>query len=161
LAEHYSSRYIDVEPSPLYPFGYGLGYTSFSFGEPRVSPAVLEEGQTATVELEVTNTGERSGSTVVQLYVRDPVASVSRPVKELRGLERVELRPGERRLVRFTLAEPDLAFWRRDMSFGAEPGMFEVMTGPSSSETTAVRLELRSISPAVRAGTALGRPRSG
>jgi beta-glucosidase len=139
---HFSSKYIDVPWTPLYPFGHGLSYTTFTYGPPRLSAAALRPGETLRAEVDVTNAGRRAGDEVVQLYVRDDVASVTRPVRELRGFRRVHLEPGETRTVRFTLGVQDLAFYDAGMTRVAEPGSFTVFVGRSSAETREARFQL-------------------
>lgn len=131
-SDQYTSKYIDIPWTPLYPFGYGLSYTTFAYGAPRVSAAEIGPTDSVTVSVEVTNTGDRAGDEVVQLYVRDDVASVARPVKELKGFRRITLQPGEARTVMFTLTPNDLAFYDRTMRRVVEPGTFTVYTGTSS-----------------------------
>jgi beta-glucosidase len=135
----YTSKYLDVPWTPLYPFGHGLSYTTFSYGPPRPSASTMRRGDTLRVEVEVTNTGRLAGDEVVQLYVQDEVASVTRPVRELRGFERVRLQPGERRTVRFALDVHDLAFLDIALRRVAEPGTFLVHVGTSSAQTQAAR----------------------
>ncbi|HEU4630359.1 MAG TPA: beta-glucosidase BglX [Gemmatimonadaceae bacterium] len=130
--ERYSSKYIDVPWTPLYPFGHGLSYTTFTYGEPRLGATTIAPTDSLRVSVEVTNSGPREGTEVVQLYVRDDVGSVTRPVKMLRGFERVPLRAGERRTVTFTLRPADLAFYDRDMRHVVEPGTFTLWVGGSS-----------------------------
>ncbi|MDQ1590104.1 MAG: beta-glucosidase [Pyrinomonadaceae bacterium] len=132
--QKYTSKYLDVPWTPLYPFGYGLSYTQFRLSDLRLSAqSIRPDGQlTATVELE--NTGARAGDEVVQLYVRDVAASVTRPVKELKGFERVTLAPGERRRVEFRLTPAHLGFYNRALRFTVEPGDFKVFAGTSSAD---------------------------
>jgi beta-glucosidase len=129
----YTSKYEDTPWTPLYPFGHGLSYTTFRYGAPSLSATRITPGQTLTVSVDVTNTGTRDGDEVVQLYVRDRAASVTRPVMELRGFRRVPLRPGETRTVAFRLTVDDLAFWGPGMRRIAEPGAFAVYVGASSA----------------------------
>jgi beta-glucosidase len=136
------SRYRDCPRTPLFPFGYGLSYTTFEYDELKVSPEKVEMDQTVTVQAQVTNTGARAGDEVVQLYVRDLLGSVSRPVKELKGFERIHLEPGEKRLVAFSLKAEDLAFYDREMNLTTEPGEFQVWVGPNSAEGLEGRFEL-------------------
>ncbi|HEX6732109.1 MAG TPA: beta-glucosidase BglX [Pyrinomonadaceae bacterium] len=132
--QKYTSKYLDVPVTPLYPFGYGLSYTQFRFGQPQLSAnSIRPEGQ-LTVTVEVENTGKRAGDEVVQLYIRDQAASVTRPIKELKGFERVTLQPGEKRRIQFTLTSQHLGFYGRDMRFVTEPGEFKVMVGPNSQD---------------------------
>ncbi len=130
----YTSKYLDVPFTPLYPFGYGLSYTTFAYDDLQLSDSTMQAADTLAVQVEVTNTGNRAGDEVVQLYVRDLVASVTRPVKELRGFERIHLAPGETRTVSFTLTAEDLAFYGRDLRRLVEPGRFKVFVGTSSQE---------------------------
>ena len=132
------STYIDVSPEPLYPFGYGLSYTSFAFGE----PCATVDGGKVNVEVEVRNTGERAGKEVVQLYVRDVAASQARPVCELKGYEKVSLAPGESKTVQFTLDKEALSFYNYKTEKVFEPGEFLIMTGPNCRDTRSVRLTL-------------------
>jgi beta-glucosidase len=132
--ERYTSKYIDGPNEPLYPFGYGLSYTSFVYSKPAVSHDRIRFGQTLQVEVTVENTGNREGEELVQLYIRDMVGSVTRPVKELKGFRKIALRPGERETVVFELTHHDLAFYTRNMEYKAEPGRFQVMTGPNSRD---------------------------
>jgi beta-glucosidase len=138
----YSSKYLDVSFEPLYVFGHGLSYTTFEYGAPTLSAATMRPGDTLRVDVEVTNTGRAAGAEVVQLYLRDEVASLARPVRELRGFRRVQLAPGERRTVRFTLDAGDLAFYDAGMRHVAEPGAFRVFVGGSSSATRDARFTL-------------------
>jgi len=130
--EKYTSKYLDVPWTPLYPFGFGLSYTTFSYGAPRLSATRLSPRDTLRVEVNVTNTGRRVGDEVVQLYVQDLVGSVTRPLKELRGFQRVTLEPGERTTIRFALRAQDLAFYDLGMRRVVEPGAFKLFVGASS-----------------------------
>ncbi|MDQ6634390.1 MAG: beta-glucosidase BglX [Gemmatimonadota bacterium] len=138
----YSSKYLDVSFEPLYVFGHGLSYTTFAYGAPTLSTATMRPGDTLRVHAEVTNTGRVAGEEVVQLYLRDEVASIARPVRELKGFRRVLLAPGERRTVQFTLDVRDLAFYDADMRHVAEPGAFRVFVGGSSAATRDARFTL-------------------
>jgi len=124
----YTSKYIDSPNDPLYPFGYGLSYTRFEYSDLRISG-----GDSFTVSADVRNAGQRAGDEIVQLYVRDLVASISRPVKELKGFRRITLGAGEKRRVEFTITRNDLQFWS-DHGWTVEPGTFKVWIGPSSVE---------------------------
>jgi beta-glucosidase len=128
----YSSKYLDVPWTPLYPFGYGLSYTTFKLSDLRLSAQSIPPGGRLTVSVDVENTGARGGDEVVQLYLRDMAASVARPVAELKGFERVTLRAGERRRVSFALSPAELGFYDRAMRFRVEPGAFKVTVGTSS-----------------------------
>jgi beta-glucosidase len=138
----YSSPYVDVHWTPLFPFGHGLSYTTFTHGPPRLSAARIRASDTVVVEVGVANDGDREGDTVVQLYLRDDAASVSRPVRMLRGFARVTLRPGERRTVRFVLRPEHLALHDLRMRKVVEPGTFTVIAGLSSTEGTQARFEV-------------------
>ena len=127
---------------PLYPFGYGLSYTTFKFDNLRVEPTHIETGGSAKVSVDVTNTGSRAGDEVPQLYVHQEVASVTRPVMLLRGFERITLQPGEKRTVTFTIGPDDLSLINADMHRVVEPGTFDIMVGPSSASTTTIHLEV-------------------
>ena len=130
----YESRYLDSPNTPEFPFGYGLSYTKFAYSNLQLSTARLGNTGVIKVTAEVENTGNRAGDEIVQFYTRDLVASVSRPVKELKGFQRVSLRPGEKKTVEFTINRKQVAFWNADMKYAAEPGKFEVWVGPSSME---------------------------
>ena len=124
--------YLFDTTDPLYPFGFGLSYTSFDLSAPRLSPAKIGVGGTTSVSVDVRNSGQREGDEVVQLYIRDKVSSVTRPIKELKGFRRVTLKPGEIRTVTFTVGPEALQMWNDHMDRVVEPGDFEIMTGNSS-----------------------------
>jgi beta-glucosidase len=132
--------YLFSDVTPLYPFGYGLSYTTFDIGEPALSAATIRSGQGVTVRVPVTNTGSRAGDEVVQVYLRDDVSSVTRPVKELAGFRRVTLQPGETKQVEITLRPEAFALWNRDMQRVVEPGEFTVMAGSNSRDVKSVKL---------------------
>jgi beta-glucosidase len=124
--------YLFDDVSPLYPFGFGLSYTTFAFGAPRLEQAAIGRDERTRVLVDVTNTGSRAGDEVVQLYIRDLVSSITRPVKELKGFERITLQPGEKRTVAFEITPDRLAFWNIDKRRVVEPGEFAIMVGPNS-----------------------------
>ncbi|QJU60738.1 beta-glucosidase [Sphingomonas sp. AP4-R1] len=124
--------YLFTENAPLFPFGWGLSYTRFEIGAPRLSRSRIGTGETVQVAVDVRNSGERAGDETVQLYIHDVVSSVTRPIKELRGFQRVTLQPGERRTLTFTLTPHSLEMWNDQMRRVVEPGTFEIMTGPNS-----------------------------
>ena len=128
----YVSRYLNTPNAPLYRFGYGLSYTGFAYSPVSLSAPSMGAGGSITARATITNTGRRAGAEVAQLYVRDLVGSVTRPVQELKGFEKIMLQPGESRTVTFTLQPEDLAFTRQDMSHGWEPGEFRLWIAPSS-----------------------------
>jgi beta-glucosidase len=142
LLDKYKSRYLDVPNAPLYPFGYGLSYTTFSYSAPTVSASTLKAGGSLTVSVQVKNTGNYDGEEVVQLYVQDLVGSVSRPVKELKGFKKIFLKKGEAQTVTFTLSENDLKFHDINMNYVAEPGEFKVYVGTNSSDVQAASFTL-------------------
>jgi len=130
-----SARYIDYvsqNVQPLYPFGYGLSYTTFAYDKLKLSSEKIKKGESAEISVEITNTGNRKGDEIVQLYIRDKVSSVTRPVKELKDFKRITLEAGETKTVQFTIDPSKLAFWDINMDFVVEPGEFEVMVGKSS-----------------------------
>jgi beta-glucosidase len=128
----FRSNYLDVSNDPVYPFGFGLSYTTFQYSDVKLDKTKLASTETLTVSVEVTNTGSREGAEVVQLYIRDLVASVTRPVKELKAFQKINLKPGETKVVSFSLTANDLSFYREDLSFGPEPGEFKVFVGGNS-----------------------------
>jgi beta-glucosidase len=137
------SSYNDMANDPLYPFGFGLAYTTFAYGEPRLSAPEMGRDGSLQLSVAVTNTGARAGSEVVQLYVRDVVGSVTRPVKELKGFERIALRSGEARDVVFTLEPGDLAFHTASGRREAEPGAFKLYVGANSRDVKETAFTLR------------------
>ena len=138
----YTSKYFDSPWTPLFPFGYGLSYTTFKISNLQLSAPRIRESDRLTVSVDVQNTGQHAGDEVVQLYIRDLVASMTRPVKELKGFQRVTLQPGETRRVEFTLTRDQLAFWNREMHFVVEPGEFQVMVGANSQDVIETKFEL-------------------
>jgi len=132
--------YLFDTTAPLYPFGFGLSYTTFDISAPRVVTPSIAAGQPAQVQVDIANTGTRAGDEVVQLYVRDDEASVTRPVIELKGFQRVTLNPGERRTLTFTLQPDDLALWNAEMKRVVEPGTFTISSGPNSVDLKSAKL---------------------
>lgn len=135
--------YLFDDVSPLYAFGFGLSYTSFTVANPRLSTKKIPRDGTTRLLVDVTNTGQREGAEVVQLYIRDRVSSVTRPVKELKGFRKVRLQPGETTTVEFEITPAQLAFYDIDMKFVVEPGEFEVMVGNSSRDADLTKLILQ------------------
>ena len=131
--DKYKSQYLDVPNTPQFPFGFGLSYTNFVYSNSRIARATLGADAEERVSVTVTNAGKRDGAEVAQLYVRDVVGSVTRPVRELKGFQRIDLKAGESRELTFTLRPADLAFTHADMSFAPEPGEFEVFVGGDST----------------------------
>ena len=134
LLDKYKSRYLDLPNDPLYPFGYGLSYSTFTYGKPTVSKASIAPGQGLDVVVMVQNTGQRDGEEVVQFYLRDVVGSSTRPVQELKGFQKILLKAGESRQVTFHVSDNDLKFYNEDLKWVSEPGEFEVMTGGNSRD---------------------------
>ena len=134
--------YLFDEVTPLFPFGWGLSYTTFNLAAPQLSATSIKAGEGVTVTVRVTNTGKRAGDEVVQVYLRDEVSSVTRPVKELVGFRRVTLQPGESRDVSIAIEPRAFAMWNIDMKRVTEPGTFQIMTGSNSAELQSVKLEV-------------------
>jgi beta-glucosidase len=141
--QKFQSNYIDVSNEPLYPFGFGLSYTTFDYGDVALSKGEMLFTDTLTVSFAVTNSGKVSGEEVVQLYVRDLVGTETRPVKELKGFEKIMLGAGESKTVAFKLTATDLSFYHNDLKFYAEPGEFHVFVGGNSRDTKSATFILR------------------
>ena len=138
----YTSKYFDMPWTSLYPFGYGLSYTTFKISNLQLSAPRINTNGKLTVTVDVENTGRRAGDEVVQLYIRDPVASMTRPVKELKGFQRISLQPGEKKKVEFVLGPEHLGFWNREMRYVVEPGEFRVMVGSDSVDVIEAKFEV-------------------
>ena len=138
----YTSKYYDLPWTPLFPFGYGLSYTTFKISNLQLSAPAIKANGKVTVTVDVENTGRRAGDEVVQLYIRDPVATMTRPVKELKGFQRISLQPGEKRKVEFVLGPEHLGFWNREMRYVVEPGEFRVMVGSNSVDVIEAKFEV-------------------
>jgi beta-glucosidase len=134
----YKSAYIDSVNTPRYAFGHGLSYTSFTYSDLRLDHSELRGDGKATLSVDLANSGAREGDEVVQLYLRDMVASVVRPLKELKGFQKVHLKPGEHRRVQFIIDRDMLSFYNSQLKWGAEPGEFKLMVGSASDD---IRLE--------------------
>lgn len=132
--QKFRSNYLDVSNDPVYPFGYGLSYTTFNYSDITLDKTEFTDGGSINVSVDVSNTGSRDGSEVVQLYIRDLVGSITRPVKELKAFEKVFLKAGETKTVTFSLTTKDLSFYKGDLSFGYEPGQFQVFVGGNSRD---------------------------
>ena len=132
--EKFRSNYLDVSNEPVYPFGYGLSYTSFSYSDIKLSNTSLKGNQTLTATVSVTNTGSYDGKEVVQLYIRDVVGSVTRPVKELKGFQKITIKAGETKTVSFSISSNDLKFYNYDLKYDWEPGEFVIMIGGNSKD---------------------------
>lgn len=141
--EKFKSNYLDVTNEPLYPFGYGLSYTTFEYGSVKLDKESAAMTDSLTVSCEVKNTGSREGSEVVQLYIQDVVGSITRPVRELKAFDKVKLQAGESKTVSFTISKKDLSFYNQDLAFVAEPGEFKVYVGGNSQTTNEAKFTLR------------------
>lgn len=139
----YSCRYQDIDFEPAYPFGYGLSYTDFSISSPMIEDSVFTLKTPLEVRVKVRNNGRYAGKETVQLYIRDLVASLTRPVKELRGFQQLELQPGEEKEISFMLTEKELGFESAYKGWTVEPGLFDVMVGNSASNVKKIRVELK------------------
>jgi beta-glucosidase len=132
--QKFRSNYLDVSNEPVYPFGYGLSYTTFNYSDVKLSSTSLKANQTLRASVTVTNSGNKTGKEVVQLYIRDVVGSVTRPVKELKGFQKIELKAGESKTVEFTITPEDLKFYNYDLKYDWEPGEFVIMIGANSRD---------------------------
>ncbi|MGY5254023.1 beta-glucosidase BglX [Sphingobacterium spiritivorum] len=141
--QKFRSNYLDVDNDPLYPFGYGLSYTAFQYNNLRLSTSKLQKQGKITITVDVKNTGKYDGEEVVQLYIRDMVGSVTRPVKELKGFQKIAFKAGETKAVEFELTEEDLKFYNEKLEFVAEPGEFEVYVGTNSRDIITSKFELQ------------------
>ncbi|SFG66841.1 beta-glucosidase BglX [Pedobacter insulae] len=138
----FRSNYLDVSNDPLYPFGFGLSYTIFNFSDIKLSSSTLTSGKTITATVTLTNTGKYDGKEVVQLYIRDLVGSITRPVKELKGFKKVSLKAGESKEITFTISENDLKFYNSELKFVSEPGDFKLFIGPNVRDVKEVNFKL-------------------
>ena len=138
----WTSGYLDLTPSPAYPFGYGLSYTTFGYSDVKLSKSQIKSGETLEVSVTVTNTGKVAGEEVVQLYIRDIAADIARPVKELKGFEKIKLDTYASKTVTFKLTEKDLSYWNNELKFKADPGKFKVFVGGNSRDVKEAEFEL-------------------
>lgn len=138
----FRSNYLDVSNDPLYPFGYGLSYTTFEYSNLSLSSKALKPGGSITASITVKNTGDRTGKEVVQLYIQDLIGSSTRPVKQLKGFQKISLNPGEAKTLTFKITEEDLKFYNANLKFAAEPGDFKVYIGGNSRDVTASQFTL-------------------
>ena len=139
----FTTNYLDVPNDPLFPFGYGLSYTTFEYSPMTLSSDAMTTSGKITASVNVTNTGAVEGTEVVQFYIRDMVGSIARPVQELKGFERISLKPGESRTVTFTIDAELLKFYNKDLEYVCEPGQFEAMIGPNSRDVQRKTFTLR------------------
>ncbi|WP_291100555.1 MULTISPECIES: beta-glucosidase BglX [unclassified Flavobacterium] len=130
----WTNKYLDIPITPLFPFGYGLSYTEFTYSNLKLSSPIINPNQSVNVSVEVSNTGNVAGEEVIQLYVGDDVSSVSRPAKELKGFAKISLKQGEKQVVNFILTPKDFSFYNKDMKWVLEPGTFSIMVGASSAD---------------------------
>jgi len=137
------THHMDVERSPRYPFGYGLSYSTFSYSPVTLIDSVKTAGTSITAKVTVTNNSAADGEEVVQLYIRDVVGSITRPVLELKGFQKSMIKAGESKEFTFDITDELLSFYRKDFSFGTEPGEFEVFVGPSSAQLQSASFTLK------------------
>jgi beta-glucosidase len=142
IGEKFFSRYIDGSNDPLYPFGYGLSYTTFEISDIRLSQTQMTDSETMVASVTVTNTGKVSGEETIQMYIQDLYGNVVRPVKELKGFRKVNLAAGEAKEICFSITAADLVYWNPDLKYGAEPGDFKVYIGSSSYDVKEASFEL-------------------
>lgn len=136
----FTSKYLDIQNEPVFPFGFGLSYTTFSYGDVNLSKSSVNGNETLTATVSLTNTGKFAGEEVVQLYIQDPVASVSRPVKELKDFRKVMLKPGERKDVSFEITTEDLKFYNSSLKYDWEPGDFVIFIGTNSRDVKSAKV---------------------
>src|SRR5690606_31061829 len=141
--EKFRSNYLDITNEPLYPFGYGLSYTTFSYSDIQLDKNTLGVNDKITATVSITNTGNYDGEEVVQLYIRDLVGSITRPVKELKGFQKISLKKGESRNITFEISVEDLKFYNNDLEFVAEPGDVKLSIGTDSKEVKEAEFSLR------------------
>jgi beta-glucosidase len=139
----YTSKYLDMPNTPLYPFGYGLSYSTFAYSELQTDRKTFSMGESVNIRVTVANKGPYDGEEVVQLYVRDRVGSITRPLRELKGFQKVLLKNGESKTLTFTLHSDDLRFYHNDLQFRAEPGWFDLFVGGSSEASLSTAIELK------------------
>jgi len=138
--QKFRSNYLDVSNDPLYPFGYGLSYSKFDYGDLKLSSASAKGNKAITASITLTNSGKVDGAEVVQLYIRDLVGSVTRPVKELKGFQKIALKAGESKTVTFSITPQDLKFYNSDLKYDWEPGDFVIMIGGNSKDVKSANL---------------------
>jgi len=136
----FTSKYLDSSNDPVYPFGYGLSYTTFEYGDIKLSKMQLKGDETLTASVILANTGKLAGEEIVQLYIQDPVASISRPVKELKNFRKVMIQPGEKKEVNFNITTSDLMFYNSDLKYDWEPGDFIIYIGTNSRDVKSVKV---------------------
>ncbi len=139
----WTSGYLDSPRSPMYPFGFGLSYTKFEYSDLKTNKNTYEMSESVEISVKLTNKGDVAGEEVVQLYIRDLSADIARPVKELKGFQKVPLKAGEQRIVTFRLTKSDLSYWNNELTFKADPGKFQVFVGGNSRDVKEVSFELK------------------
>ncbi len=139
----FRSNYLDILNEPLFPFGYGLSYTNFEYSDIKLSDDFITKNKSITATVKVKNTGNRKGKEIVQMYIRDKVGSISRPVKELKGFQKIELNPGEEKTVSFEIDEPLLRFYNKELKYISEPGEFDLFIGKNSRDNKKTSFELK------------------
>ena len=139
----FNSAYRDIPNAPIYPFGYGISYTNFEYSDISLSAESFDLGEEITAAITVTNTGDYAGEEVVQLYIRDIAASSVRPMKELKGFEKIMLEPGESKEVRFSIDKEMLSFYNPDLEYVAEPGKFYVFIGTNAVDVKQAKFEMK------------------
>jgi beta-glucosidase len=138
----WTSKYIDQPNAPLFPFGYGLSYTTFEYSAPSADRISFKKGTPVNISVTIRNTGEYDGTETVQLYIRDLVGSVTRPVKELKAFKKIYLKKGQSEKINFTLTDADFSFFKQNLQFSSEPGEFEIQVGPNAAETQKVNIKM-------------------
>jgi beta-glucosidase len=141
--QKFQSNYLDVSNEPVYPFGYGLSYTTFQYSDLKLDRTTMTSQDSIQVSVEVSNTGTRDGAEVVQLYIRDLVGSVTRPVKELKDFQKVMIKAGETRTITFSITSDKLSFYNSDLQWVSEPGRFQVFVGTNSRDVKQAEFELK------------------
>ena len=139
----FRSNYIDVVNAPLYPFGYGLSYTTYEYSDVTLSSSEVANGGNFTATVTVKNTGNMDGKEIVQLYIHDVESTSTRPVKELRGFQKVDIKAGETKTITFELSTEDLKYYNHELQYVCEPGDFEIMIGPNSRDTKTAVLTVK------------------
>jgi len=139
----FSTKYLDIPNEPLFPFGYGLSYSKFNYGDLKISSAKMNSTGSITASVTLTNAGQFDGAEVVQLYIEDKVRSITPPAKELKGFQKVYLKAGETKTVEFKITVEMLKFWNADIKFVAEPGEFNVLVGGNSRDLKAASFQLQ------------------
>ena len=140
--QKFRSNYLDVSNEPLYPFGYGLSYTTFDYSDLTISKTSITKEDSLTASVKVTNTGNYDGQEIVQLYIRDLVASQTRPIKELKGFDKITLKKGESKTISFVISPDDLKFYNQQLELITEPGVFKILIGPNSRDTQEIEFTL-------------------